>query len=112
MPDMPLPMRMYAFSSRRWCKVLVPVSFLYIIQVGLIFFFVSYKLNYFENGKVCVCSVKESHQVAEASQLKNDAMKAALGISEYFKEGSSFDSERKAKEDQAKTLAMTQKQYR
>ena len=60
----------------------------------------------------CLFSVKESHQVAEASQMKNDAMKAALGISEYFKEGSSFDAERKAKEEQARTLAMAQKQYK
>ena len=52
--------------------------------------------------------------MAEASQLKNDAMKAALGISECFKDGSSFQTsqERKTKEEQAKSLAMAKKQYK
>ncbi|ELT98755.1 hypothetical protein CAPTEDRAFT_176903 [Capitella teleta] len=55
--------------------------------------------------------VKNSHQVAEASQAKNDALRAALGISEYFVEGSSFDPNRKAKEESARALEMAQKKY-
>lgn len=54
---------------------------------------------------------KESHQMAEANQAKNEAMRAALGLSSYFKDGSSFDPERKTKEEQARTLAIAQKKY-
>ena len=50
--------------------------------------------------------------MAEATQAKNDAMKAALGISEYFKDGSSFDPERRNKEEQEKAVAMALKKYR
>lgn len=54
---------------------------------------------------------KASHQLAEASQVRNDALRMAFGISEFFKDGSSFDPERKAKEAAAKTLAMATKKY-
>ena len=50
--------------------------------------------------------------MAEATQAKNDAMKAALGISEYFKDGSSFDPDKKHKEEQEKAVAMAMKKYR
>ena len=57
------------------------------------------------------CRAKDSHQIAEAAQIKNDQLKAALGISEYFVEGSSLDPARKAKEDNARALIMAQKKY-
>ena len=47
-------------------------------------------------------SAKETHQLAEANQAKNERLKAAFGISEYFVEGSSFDPDRKAKEEAAR----------
>lgn len=52
------------------------------------------------------CSVRETHQIAEAQQQKNAKLREAFNISEYFVEGSSFDSDRKAKEDLAKTVAL------
>lgn len=62
-----------------------------------------------ENGRPIA---KETHQLAEANQAKNDRIKAAFGISEYFVEGSSFDPERKAKEEAAKKAAeMAKKKY-
>lgn len=39
---------------------------------------------------------------------KNARLREAFGISEYFVEGTSFDPERKAKEDMAKTIALQQ----
>ena len=57
----------------------------------------------------CVFSTKESHQTAEANQLKNLALRQAFGISEFYVDGSSFDPNRKAKEEAAKVLA--QKKY-
>ncbi|XP_036336431.1 uncharacterized protein LOC118746666 [Rhagoletis pomonella] len=53
-----------------------------------------------------VVSVRETHQIAEAQQEKNAKLREAFNISEYFVEGSSFDSDRKAKEDLAKSLAL------
>lgn len=53
---------------------------------------------------------KETHQLAEANQIKNDKLKEAFGLSEYT-EGSAFDPDRKAKEEQAKALALAQKKY-
>ncbi|XP_053956443.1 serine/arginine repetitive matrix protein 2 isoform X4 [Anastrepha ludens] len=51
-------------------------------------------------------AVRETHQIAEAQQEKNAKLREAFNISEYFVEGSSFDSDRKAKEDIAKSLAL------
>ncbi|XP_067642682.1 serine/threonine-protein kinase fray2 isoform X1 [Eurosta solidaginis] len=53
-----------------------------------------------------VVSVRETHQIAEAQQEKNAKLREAFNISEYFVEGSSFDSDRKAKEDITKSLAL------
>jgi len=39
-------------------------------------------------------------------------LKAALGLSEHYVDGSSFDPNRKAKEEAARALAMAQEQYR
>ena len=50
--------------------------------------------------------VRDTHQIAEAQQEKNAKLREAFNISEYFVEGSSFDSDRKAKEDLAKSLAL------
>ena len=54
---------------------------------------------------------KETHQIAEANQEKNKRLKEAFGISEYYVDGSSLDPNRKAKEDEAKAVAMAQKKY-
>lgn len=51
-------------------------------------------------------SVRETHQIAQAQQEKNARLREAFGISEYFVEGTSFDTERKAKEELAKSEAM------
>ncbi|XP_067642683.1 SRRM2 protein homolog rsr-2 isoform X2 [Eurosta solidaginis] len=51
-------------------------------------------------------AVRETHQIAEAQQEKNAKLREAFNISEYFVEGSSFDSDRKAKEDITKSLAL------
>nr|XP_032290885.1 serine/arginine repetitive matrix protein 2 isoform X5 [Drosophila virilis] len=56
-----------------------------------------------EFGRV---AVRETHQIAEAQQQKNAKLREAFNISEYFVEGSSFDSDRKAKEDLAKSVAL------
>jgi serine/arginine repetitive matrix protein 2 len=50
-------------------------------------------------------------QIAEANQEKNKRLKEAFGISEYYVDGSSLDPNRKAKEDEAKAVAMAQKKY-
>ncbi|XP_059217248.1 uncharacterized protein LOC106094091 isoform X10 [Stomoxys calcitrans] len=57
-------------------------------------------------GKHLDQSVRDTHQIAEAQQEKNAKLREAFNISEYFVEGSSFDSDRKAKEDLAKSLAL------
>lgn len=51
-------------------------------------------------------SVRETHQIAEAQQEKNAKLREAFGISEYFVEGSSFDPDRKAKEDLKQSTAL------
>ncbi|XP_070141174.1 SRRM2 protein homolog rsr-2 isoform X7 [Drosophila kikkawai] len=56
-----------------------------------------------EFGRV---AVRDTHQIAEAQQQKNARLREAFNISEYFVEGSSFDSDRKAKEDLAKSVAL------
>uniref|UniRef100_A0A2L2XYP3 Serine/arginine repetitive matrix protein 2 n=1 Tax=Parasteatoda tepidariorum TaxID=114398 RepID=A0A2L2XYP3_PARTP len=55
--------------------------------------------------------VKESHQIAEASQEKNAKMREALGISPFFVEGSSLDPERKSKEAAAAAAEEAKKKY-
>jgi hypothetical protein len=56
---------------------------------------------------VLVCSSwKRSH-----FSQKNKRLKEAFGISEYYVDGSSLDPNRKAKEDEAKAVAMAQKKY-
>lgn len=54
---------------------------------------------------------KDSHRIAESQQAKSNQFKAALGISDFFVEGSSLDPNRKAKEDNAIAVAMAQKKY-
>lgn len=55
--------------------------------------------------KLVCCSVKETHQIAEAQQEKNAKLREAFGISEYFVEGSSLDAGRRAKEEAARQAA-------
>lgn len=55
-----------------------------------------------------ICRVRDTHQIAEAQQEKNAKLREAFGISEYFVEGTSFDGDRKAKEDLAKSTALQQ----
>ena len=51
-------------------------------------------------------SVRETHHIAQAQQEKNAKLREAFGISQYFVEGTSFDQDRKAKEDLAKSEAL------
>lgn len=51
-------------------------------------------------------SLRETHEIAKAQQEKNSKLREAFGISEYFVEGTSFNPERKAREDLAKSEAM------
>lgn len=51
---------------------------------------------------------RDTHQIAEAQQEKNARLREAFGISNYFVEGSSFDPERIAKEELAKSAALQQ----
>ncbi|XP_049544322.1 serine/arginine repetitive matrix protein 2 isoform X6 [Anopheles darlingi] len=50
--------------------------------------------------------VRETHHIAQAQQEKNAKLRDAFGISQYFVEGTSFDQDRKAKEDLAKSEAL------
>lgn len=52
----------------------------------------------------------ETHQVAEAQQEKNAKLREAFGISEYFVDGSSFDPDRAAKEELARSTAIQEKE--
>merc|ERR1712087_58139 len=61
-----------------------------------------------ENGRPIV---KDTHEVAQAQQEKNEALRVALGLSEYFVDGSSMDPTRQAKEDMAKAKAMASQNY-
>merc|ERR1719259_560799 len=61
-----------------------------------------------ENGRPIV---KDTHEVAQAQQQKNEALRVALGLSEYFVDGSSLDPSRQAKEDLAKAKAMAAQNY-
>ena len=61
---------------------------------------------------MCFCyRAKETHQIAEATAEKNAKLREAFGLSEHYVDGSSFDPNRKAKEEAAKALAMAQKKY-
>ncbi|XP_025092135.1 serine/arginine repetitive matrix protein 2-like isoform X3 [Pomacea canaliculata] len=53
---------------------------------------------------------KETHQLAEANQEKNQRLREAFGLNDYV-DGSSFDPNRKAKEEAAKATAMATKKY-
>lgn len=55
---------------------------------------------------ISICSLKETHEIAQAQQEKNAKLREAFGISEYFVEGTSFDPDRKAREDLAKSEAL------
>lgn len=68
-------------------------------------------LSFYIIPYLCHFSAKETHQIAEATAEKNAKLKEAFGISEYYQDGSSFDPNRKAKEEAAKALAMAQKKY-
>lgn len=50
--------------------------------------------------------MKETHEIAQAQQQKNARLREAFGISNYFVEGTSFDPERKAREELAKSEAL------
>lgn len=55
--------------------------------------------------------MKETHEIAEAQQRKNEKLREAFGISQYFVEGSSFDPERRAKEAAAKEALQATEKY-
>lgn len=50
--------------------------------------------------------MRETHEIAQAQQQKNAKLREAFGISDYFVEGTSFDPERKAREELAKSEAI------
>lgn len=54
---------------------------------------------------------KDTHALAAANQAKNLQLKAAFGLSEHYVDGSSFDPNKKAKQEAARALAMAQEQY-
>ncbi|KAL7990130.1 hypothetical protein Chor_012796 [Crotalus horridus] len=53
-------------------------------------------------------SITETHKLAEASEKKNERLRAAFGISDSYVDGSSFDPNRRAKE--AATAAVAKQQ--
>lgn len=53
-----------------------------------------------------IYSLRETHEIAQAQQQKNAKLREAFGISDYFVEGTSFDPERKAREELAKSEAI------
>ncbi len=56
--------------------------------------------------------MRETHEIAEAQMRKNEKLRQAFGISEYFVDGSSFDPERRTKEMAAKAaLEQETKKY-
>jgi serine/arginine repetitive matrix protein 2 len=66
-----------------------------------------------ENSSVFVLlcfRAKETHQLAEANQEKNQRLREAFGLNDYV-DGSAFDPNRKAKEEAAKAQAMATKKY-
>ena len=58
------------------------------------------------NCKFSFYSLRETHEIAQAQQQKNARLREAFGISDYFVEGTSFDPERKAREELAKSEAI------
>ena len=56
-------------------------------------------------------SGKDTHQIAEANQEKNARLRDAFGLGDGYVDGSSFDPNRKAKEEAARAAAAAQKQY-
>lgn len=53
-----------------------------------------------------ICRLTGTHEIAQAQQQKNARLREAFGISDYFVEGTSFDPERKAREELAKSEAL------
>ena len=65
----------------------------------------------FSNTLSLLCyRAKETHQLAEANQEKNQRLREAFGLTDYV-DGSAFDPNRKAKEEAAKAAAMATKKY-
>lgn len=62
----------------------------------------------FKSNDIWLFSLKETHEIAQAQQHKNAKLREAFGISEYFVEGTSFDPDRRAREDLAKSEALQQ----
>lgn len=56
-------------------------------------------------------STKDTHQLAEANRRKNENLRSAFGISDFYVDGSSLDPNRKHKELEAKAKATAQKKY-
>lgn len=77
------------------------INLLFIICLGEIVYLME------SNNVTCTfsCSVRETHQIAEAQQEKNAKLREAFGISEFFVEGSSLDPERHAREAEARAAA-------
>lgn len=70
--------------EKLWCR------FYYVVDIYFYFVF----------------SLRETHEIAQAQQQKNARLREAFGISDYFVEGTSFDPERKAREELAKSEAL------
>lgn len=66
-------------------------------------------IKYLSNFTFHPFSVRETHEIAQAQQEKNAKLREAFGISEYFVEGTSFDPQRQAKEELAKSEALQKK---
>lgn len=54
---------------------------------------------------------KDSHQVAEANKEKNDRLRAAFGISEFYEDGTAMNPNRKQREEEARNRAIAEKRY-
>lgn len=63
-----------------------------------------YKVFLFQHSNY-IYRLAGTHEIAQAQQQKNARLREAFGISDYFVEGTSFDPERKAREDLAKKEA-------
>lgn len=84
--------------SRGKMTVKITTRYVYFINLKIVWFIVTHL--YFSH-----CSVRETHQIAEAQQEKNAKLREAFGISEFFVEGSSLDPERHAREAEARAAA-------
>lgn len=71
-----------------------------------VFRFLKNNVESYLNVNLIFFSLKETHEIAQAQQQKNARLREAFGISNYFVEGSSFDPERKAREELAKSEAL------